>query len=122
MRKWVMPSCADRWRRVRKYFPLVSEKAFHTRVIRPCIMEFSNPRIKQVFCFVRKKTYKIVCLSNRFFCFLCVFHSVCEPHLTHRRRKMADASNQTASSSFDDENESHKVQNSTLEYEIYSFN
>ena len=29
MRKWVMPSCADRWRRVRKYFPLVSEKAFH---------------------------------------------------------------------------------------------
>ena len=32
MRKWVMPSCADRWRRVRKYFPLVSEKAFHSNL------------------------------------------------------------------------------------------
>ena len=33
-KKGVMPSCADRWRRVRKYFPLVSEKAFHTCIDR----------------------------------------------------------------------------------------
>ena len=31
MKKGVMPSCADRWRRVRKYFPQVSEKAFHSK-------------------------------------------------------------------------------------------
>ena len=51
------------------------------RVIRPCIMEFSNPRIKQVFCFVRKKHIQNRLFVKQGFFVFCVCFTVFVNHI-----------------------------------------